>query len=65
VKYLLAFGRFWWSFVIGDDWTVALGVGIALGVTAVLAHNDVNVWWLLPVAVVAILAASLWRATRN
>ena len=65
MKYLLAFGRFWWSFVIGDDWTVALGVGIALGVTAVLAHNDVNVWWLLPVAVVAILAASLWRATRN
>jgi len=65
VKYLLAFGRFWWSFVIGDDWTVALGVGIALGVTAVLAHNDVNVWWLLPVAVVAILAASLWRATKS
>ena len=65
MKYLLAFGRFWWSFVIGDDWTVALGVGIALGVTAVLAHNDVNVWWLLPVAVVAILAASLWRATKT
>ena len=65
MKYLVAFGRFWWSFVIGDDWTVALGVGIALGVTAVLAHNDVNVWWLLPVAVVAILAASLWRATKT
>jgi len=65
VKYLVAFGRFWWSFVIGDDWTVAAGVVIVLGVTAVLAHHDVNVWWLLPLAVVAILAASLWRATKS
>jgi len=65
VKYLVAFGRFWWSFVIGDDWTVAAGVGIGLGVTAVLAHHDMDVWWLLPLAVVAILAASLWRSTKG
>jgi hypothetical protein len=59
-----AFGRFWWDFVVGDDWVVAACVVVALGVTAALAHGDVAAWWLLPVAVVAVLWLSLRRATR-
>jgi len=64
VKRLAAFGRFWYEFVVGDDWTVAVGVVIALGLVALLAHRDISAWWLMPVAVVTLLAASLWRATR-
>lgn len=30
---LIAFGAFWYGFIIGDDWTIALGVIIALAVT--------------------------------
>ena len=62
MKYLRSFGRFWWDFIVGDDWIVAAGVGVALALTAVLAHNGVNAWWLLPVAIVLLLANSLRRA---
>jgi hypothetical protein len=65
VRYLVRFARFWWDFVVGDDWTVAAGVAVSLGLTAALAHNDVNAWWLLPLAVAFLLAFSLWRATRR
>jgi hypothetical protein len=57
-----AFGRFWWDFVIGDDWVVAFLVAIAIGATAALAAAGVAAWWLLPLAVLAILYVSLRRA---
>lgn len=61
---LRAFGRFWWDFVVGDDWQVAAGVLVALAATKLLTSEGVNAWWLLPVGVVIVLAASLRRATR-
>ena len=63
MRYLTAFGRFWWDFVIGDDWRAAAGVAVAIGGTAILAAEGVTAWWLLPVAVVVVLYASLRRAT--
>ena len=63
MKWLRSFGRFWWNFVVGDDWRVAAGVAVALGLTALLAHVGVNAWWLLPAAVAFILGASVRRAT--
>jgi hypothetical protein len=65
VKYLRSFGRFWWNFIVGDDWRVAAGVAVALGLTSVLTHNGVNAWWLLPAAVALLLADSLRRAARR
>jgi len=65
VSRLRAFGRFWWAFVVGDDWRVAAGVVIALALTATLVHAGADVWWLLPPAIATLLAASLWRATRG
>lgn len=58
-----AFFRFLYDFVIGDDPLVAVVVTLALGVTALVVAADVPAWWILPVAVVAILADSLRRAT--
>ena len=65
MKYIVAFGRFWWDFIVGDDWLVAAGVAVALGATWALAHHGVNAWWLLPVAVVLLLAGSVWRESRS
>ncbi len=65
MKYVVAFARFWWNFIVGDDWLVAFGVALALAATALLVHDDWNVWWLLPIAVVFVLAASLRRATQG
>ncbi len=54
-----------WEFVVGDDWRAAIGVTVALGLTAVLATTDVAAWWIMPLAVLAILALSLRRAVRE
>ena len=62
---LAAFGRFWWEFVIGDDWLVAVLVAVAIGATAILAAAGVTAWWLLPVAVLLVLWLSLRRAIRS
>jgi len=59
-----AFGHFWWDFIVGDDWIVAACVAAAIGLTAALAHSSVTVWWLLPVAVAAVLWLSLRRVAR-
>ena len=58
------FARFWWDFVVGDDWRVAAGIVLALGLTAVLAATTVPAWWLLPLSVAAVLWVSLMRAAR-
>jgi len=59
-----AFGRFWWDFVVGDDWMVAAAVAVGLAATGVLTALGVDAWWLLPVVVALTLADSLRRATR-
>ena len=35
-----AFFRFWWDFIIGDDWRIALGVAVVLAVGAVLVASE-------------------------
>ena len=60
-----AFLHFLWEFVIGDDWRIAAGVVVALGVTALVAETTVAAWWILPVAVALLLAGSVWRAART
>jgi hypothetical protein len=53
-----------WEFVVGDDPVIALGVVVALGVTALIAGAGAPAWWVMPPAVLALLALSLRRATR-
>jgi hypothetical protein len=58
---LVAFGRFLWDFVIGDDWRIAVAVAAALGVTALVADSAVAAWWILPVTVLGVLGLSVVR----
>jgi phage shock protein PspC (stress-responsive transcriptional regulator) len=61
---LRQFGAFWYDFVVGDDWRVAVGVVAALGVTYGVSRTSVAAWWIVPAAVAILLPYSLWRATR-
>lgn len=64
MRYIEAFVRFLWDFVVGDDWRIAVGVVLALAITAVVAGTSVAAWWILPVAVALLLGVSVWRAAR-
>lgn len=64
MRALVAFARFWYDFVVGDDWRVACGVAIALPVTAIAAHSGVAMWWLLPLVVAGLLALSVLDGAR-
>jgi hypothetical protein len=57
--------RFLWDFVVGDDWRIAVGVAAALLLTLVLSDNGVATWWLLPLAVAAMLSVSVWSVARK
>jgi hypothetical protein len=59
VSRIAAFGRFWWDFVVGDDWVAAAGVIAGLALTAALAA-----WWVLPITMAIVLAMSVLRAAR-
>jgi hypothetical protein len=52
------------DFVVGDDWRTAVGVVVALALTAAIVQTGVAAWWVLPVAVVVLLALSIRRAMR-
>jgi hypothetical protein len=65
MRYVKAFGRFWWNFIVGDDWTVAAGVALALALVKVLTDHGVNAWWLLPIAVALLTGSSVWRQARE
>jgi hypothetical protein len=54
-----------WDFVVGDDWRTAAGVVVAIGATAVLEAAGVDAWWLVPIAVLALLVRSLLAARQG
>jgi hypothetical protein len=64
MRRLEAFIRFLWDFVVGDDWRIAVGVVVALVVTALVAGAGVAAWWILPLAVAGLLGWSVSRVVR-
>jgi uncharacterized membrane protein len=53
-----------WEFVVGDDWQTAVGVALALALSAILAGVIESVWWVLAAAVIGLLARSILDPTR-
>jgi hypothetical protein len=61
MKFIGSFLRFWYHFIIGDDYRIALGVIIGFGGSAALVHREhVQLWWLIPVLIAVMLSLSLW-----
>jgi uncharacterized membrane protein len=62
---LKSFGLFWYDFIFGDDWQVALLIAIAIALTAIVAISGASIAWLAIVVVVAAtLPYSIHRALR-
>lgn len=65
-RVIVGFARFWYDFVVGDDWRLALGVVVALGATAaVAALTSLPAWWIAPVVVLVALTVSTLKAARQ
>lgn len=61
-RWLVAFARFWWAFVVGDEWRIAAGVVAVVAVSlalvrAGLAHDVIAVG--VSVAVVLLSGGAL------
>lgn len=66
IRRLRSFGAFWYDFIVGDDWRVAVGVVVAFIATWALSRTtSIALWWIVPVAVVILLPVSLYRVTRT
>jgi Flp pilus assembly protein TadB len=59
---LASLGRFWYRFIVGDDWTIAASVFGAVIVIYLLRGVGLNTWWLMPLVVIVALGLSLYRA---
>ena len=60
------FGAFWYNFIVGDDWLVAVGVVLALAITyAASRFTDAPAWCIVVVAVAILLPLSIFRVTRH
>ena len=69
MRLLRGFGRFWYDFIVGDDWRIALGVVLVLATGAVLvatgALSDAVLAPLVALAIVAVVSVSLVAGTRR
>jgi hypothetical protein len=73
IRFAKGFARFWWDFIVGDDWRIAAGVVVVLTAGALLVANtsapDGLVAVLVAVGIVAVaigsIAASALRARRH
>jgi hypothetical protein len=73
IRFAKGFARFWWDFIVGDDWRIAAGVVVVLTAGALLVANtsapDGLVAALVAVGIVAVaigsIAASALRARRH
>jgi hypothetical protein len=64
LSWVVAFARFWYQFIVGDDWTLAATVAVGLLLTAILNANHIPAWWLVPALVIMAVGISLRRTSR-
>jgi hypothetical protein len=67
-RWLGAFGRFWWDFLVGDTPELTVGAVLAVGAAAALAvDRSINAVAVaaLPLVVVLVLSGSVRRAARR
>jgi hypothetical protein len=64
MTYLIRFLTFWYDFLVGDDWSIAVGVILSLAISGGLVQARITAWPSLPLLIVCVLAMSLRRALK-
>jgi len=63
MKYVVGFGRFWWDFIVGEDWKIAAGVALVLAAGALLVAythlSDTAVALLTGAGILAVVTTSI------
>ena len=69
MRLLRGFGRFWYDFIVGDDWRIAAGVVLVLAGGAVLtatgAIGDAMLVTLVAAGIVAVVGVSIVAGARR
>jgi hypothetical protein len=65
VTFLRQFLRFWYDFIVGDDWRLAIGVVLTTAAVYLGVHLGVNAWWMVPLGIAALLWSSVHIAVRR
>jgi hypothetical protein len=55
MRFVRGFGRFWWDFIVGDEWRIAAGVVAVLAAGAVAVAAD----WFTGSAIVVAVAMGI------
>lgn len=55
IRFLEGFGRFWWDFIVGDEWRIAAGVAIVLAVGGLAVAGE----WMAGSTIVVIVAVAI------
>ena len=62
VPAVVGVARFIYRFVVGDDWTVAAAIVVALAASGVLVADHISAWWIVPLTAIFMTGVSLRRA---
>jgi len=61
-SFVVGVARFFYRFVVGDDWRVALAVMLGLVTSGFLFAHEIQVWWVVPVIAIGQTWFSLQRS---
>ena len=64
-KYLVAFGRFWWDFLIGENPDAFICTVVVIAVALLLRHERAVALALVPVLTLAFLVLSAYRGRQR
>ena len=62
ISFVIGVARFFYGFVFGDDWRVAVAVLLGLVASGFLIANQIPAWWPVPVIAIAMTWVSLQRS---
>jgi predicted signal transduction protein with EAL and GGDEF domain len=64
-KLIVAFGRFWWEFLIGENPDAFFGALVVIGLAFALRHDRVAAIVVTPLVAIVFLTGSAYRARKR